>query len=229
LKTTKTAQPAAGRVSRCRLSGSLAGRAGFRLPWLGIGPIFVFVGLCAWVGFAGPRCAAAPSPAPAEERPPVQYSEEQVKAAILVAFAKTTEWPQGSGKDNERTIHIGIFGRDTLGEKATSLLRQPPGGKGRDTRFSVVEDEAQARQCHVLFVPRSERRRARELLEQLKEAPVLTVGESDDFLDLNGMVNLVPKDGVMKYEINLNAAKVAHLRIPAKVLSTAISVRGKYE
>src|SRR5262245_57863524 len=111
-----------------------------------MGPIVV--GLCAWVLFAGPRCAAAPSPAPApadgrpaEERPPIQYSEEQVKAAILVAFAKTTEWPAGSGKDNEGTIHIGIFGRDTLGEKATSIFLQPPGSKGRGTRFRVVEDE----------------------------------------------------------------------------------------
>jgi hypothetical protein len=33
----------------------------------------------------------------------------------------------------------------------------------------------------------------------------------------------------MKFEINVNAAKAANLKIPAKVLGAALKVRGKYD
>jgi hypothetical protein len=168
----------------------------------------------------------------AEEKVPTQYSEEQVKAAILVGFAKTTEWPPGTFKEGTKTLVIGIFGRDTLGDDATRPFTAPGPGtslSGQTVQFKVIAEEEGVRGCHVLFIPRQERRRAREILDWVKGAPVLTVGETDDFLDQEGMVSLVPKDGKMKFEINLNAAKAANLKIPAKVLGAALKVRGKYD
>lgn len=173
--------------------------------------------------------AADPKTIAADDPPAAQYSEEQVKAAILVGFAKTTEWPAGTFKDGPKHFVIGIVGKDTLGEKAIAPFLQPSPGGAQTVEFRVVTDDAGARACHVLFVPRSERRRGRELLERLQTAPILTVGESEEFLDQSGMVNLVVQDGKMKYEINLNAAKAAGLRIPIKVLRLAPKVRGKYD
>jgi hypothetical protein len=176
----------------------------------------------------GPTCSLHA----AEEKAGTQYSEEQVKAAILVGFAKTTEWPPGTFKDGARTLVIGVFGRDTLGEAAVRPFTTPAPGAhptAQTVQFKVIADEADARSCHVLFIPRQERRHTRDVLDRLKEAPVLTVGEADDFLDQDGMVCLVPKDGKMKFEINLNAAKAANLKIPAKVLGAALKVRGKYD
>lgn len=161
----------------------------------------------------------------ADDRP----SEEQVKAAIIVSITRATEWPAGTFKEGRKTFVIGLLGRDTLGERATALFAENAAARGHSVLFKVVNEEAEARACHALFVPRAERRRARELLERLRTAPILTIGESEDFLDQNGMVNLVAKDGAMKFEVNLNPVKAANLRIPAKVLGSALAVRGKYE
>jgi hypothetical protein len=164
-----------------------------------------------------------------EEKLPPQVSEEQVKAAILVGFARATEWPADPSSESQKCFLIGLFGRDTLGNSATQLFSAPDAAKGRGVQFRVINEEAEARACHVVFFPRSERRRARELVERLKGAPVLLVGEWENFLDQNGMVNLVTRDNAMKFEINLNPVKAANLRIPAKVLGAALNVRGKYD
>ncbi len=157
-----------------------------------------------------------------------QYTEEEVKAAILVGFARTTEWPAGTFPDGPRTLVIGLLGRDTLGERARAAF-QPVAGSSQSVRFTVINSDQPASGCHVLFVPRSERRRLREVIEPLKKAPVLIVGEADDFLDQGGMVNLVARDGKMKYEVDLNATKESNLRIPARVLASALKVRGRYD
>ena len=161
-----------------------------------------------------------------QEKPMAQVSEEQVKTAILVGFARATEWPAGTFSERQKKFVIGMFGKDTLGEDATRIFSAPKGGA---VRFKVINDETEARACHVVFFPRSERRRARELVERLKGAPILLVGEWENFLDQNGMVNLVPRDNEMKFEINLDPVKAANLRIPAKVLAAALRVRGKYD
>ena len=164
-----------------------------------------------------------------EEKPATPVSEEQIKAAILVGFARATEWPTNTFTDSQKCFVIGMVGKDTLGDKATAIFSSPDAAKGRAVQFKVINDETEARGCHVVFFPRSERRRARDLVERLKGAPVLLVGEWENFLDQNGMVNLVAKDGVMKFEINLDPVKGSNLRIPAKVLGAALNVRGKYE
>jgi hypothetical protein len=56
---------------------------------------------------------------------------------------------------------------------------------------------------------------------------VLTVGESDQFTDQGGVINFVEKQGKIRLEINLAAARLANLQISSKLLSVADSVKGK--
>ena len=85
------------------------------------------------------------------------------------------------------------------------------------------------KECHILFVASSERRRWRDVRQRLKGAPVLTVGEFDDFLDQGGVINFLLKGQLVRFEISLESAKAAGLRLDARLLSVADSVRGKYD
>lgn len=189
--------------------------------------------IAAWLRLLIAAFVLLPGPAPSDPADPPggttpQYTEEEVKAAILVGFARTTEWPAGTFPEGPRTLVIGLLGRDTLGERARATF-QSTAGSSQNVRFTVITDDQSARECHVLFVPRSERRRWREVAESFKKAPVLIIGEADDFLDQGGMVNLVAQNGKMKYEVDLNATKGSSLRIPARVLASALKVRGRYD
>ena len=66
-----------------------------------------------------------------------------------------------------------------------------------------------------------------EILEPLKTLPLLTVWESDQFLDRGGVINFVKKDGKVRIEIDLDAARRGQLQISSKLLKVADLVRGK--
>jgi hypothetical protein len=68
-----------------------------------------------------------------------------------------------------------------------------------------------------------------ELMEVLKRASVLTVGDSDDFLDLGGVIKLVRRARKVRLEVNVSAADRVQLKISSKLLGVADVVKGKSE
>ncbi len=176
-------------------------------------------GVAAW-GFAATGIrAAAQTPT---------LSEYQVKALYLVNFAKYVDWPADAFRTETAPVVIGIVGRDDLGAN----LEQATEGKSINGRKLLVQHVAGPReykQCHILFISSSEKDRLGKILDEIKETPVLTVGETDDFLALDGIINCTKKSNKIRLEINVAAAQRARLKISSKLLSVADKVIGKTE
>lgn len=155
-------------------------------------------------------------------------SEYQVKAALLLNFVRFSEWPSAAFAGTNSPFVIGVLGRDPFGK---DLERTFEGKIVRGRAFIIrrLSDEQGMRNCHLLFISYSERRRLRDLREKLKGAAVLTVGEMDEFLDYGGVINIRLKNGSVKFDINLKAAQDAQLKLDANLAGSAESVRGKYE
>ena len=77
------------------------------------------------------------------------------------------------------------------------------------------------RTCHVLFISRSEERRLEQTLASLKDRNILVVGDSDDFIQRAGMIQLATSQGKIRLRINVNAARTANLTISSKLLRSA--------
>jgi hypothetical protein len=58
----------------------------------------------------------------------------------------------------------------------------------------------------------------------LEAAPVLTVSETNDFIDSGGMIALVRNRDRIRWEINRSSAESAGLRLSAQLLSMAVKV-----
>ena len=169
--------------------------------------------------------AAWPPPATrAEEPAPTEY---QVKAAWLLNFARFIDWPPETLGSNNAPMVIGVLGADPFGADLENTLRDVA---VYNRKFLVQRNpsEAEARRCHILFLSSSERKRHREILEKLQGAPVLTVGETEEFIAQGGMINFVRKDNTVRFAVNLDAAGPAGLKISAKMLKVALSVKGRY-
>ena len=150
-------------------------------------------------------------------------SEYQVKAAFLLNFARFVEWPPSRNGTNQ-PLAIGIFGRNPFGD----ALDQVVNGKtinGRSLVIRRVSDPAGLQSCNLVFFPASETCRFREAAATLANVSVLTVGESDDFAALGGMINFLVKDGRVLFEVNPAAVSRARLKISSKVLQLAIIVK----
>jgi hypothetical protein len=155
-------------------------------------------------------------------------SEYQVKALFLFNFAKYVDWPTNAFGDDNAPIVIGLVGDDAFGDDINRVVS----GKTINNRpvvFKHVSGEQEYRTCHILFVSASERDHLQTILDAVKDTAVLTVGETDGFLALNGMINFAKKENKIRLEINLLPAQQANLKLSSKLLSVADVVLGKPE
>lgn len=154
------------------------------------------------------------------------YTEYQVKALFLVNFSKYVSWPAEAFSDNAAAITVGVLGEDKFGEHlAKAVEGRTVSGRALAIRFVKNEEDLAA--CQILFVSASEKKRLVEILAKVKTRPVLTVGEIEEFLRQGGIINFIKKDGKVRLEIDLDAARRAGLQISSKLLAVADSVRGK--
>jgi len=54
-----------------------------------------------------------------------------------------------------------------------------------------------------------------------RKSPVLTIGESEQFLDAGGMISFVFEDAQLRFEVNPESAQKARLEISSKLLRLA--------
>jgi YfiR/HmsC-like len=153
-------------------------------------------------------------------------TEYQVKSLILVSLPKYVDWPSNAFANANAPIVIGVLGDSKFGaELAKTVEGQNVVGRPVIVRqFQTPEDSDK---CHILFIGSSEKTHLVDILGRIKEKPVLTVGETDQFLDQGGVINFVKKEGKVRLEINMDAARLANLQISSRLLRVADVVKGK--
>jgi len=146
--------------------------------------------------------------------------EYQVKAAFLYNFAKFVEWPAQAFSSSPAPFRICVLGRDPFGDTLTSIVQ----GKliyGHPIVALTLPSAAEVRPCHVLFISNTDSAILKAALDRMRGFPILTVGESADFLPLGGMINFVLEQDRVRFEINLGAAEQHHLKLSSKLLAVA--------
>jgi hypothetical protein len=145
-------------------------------------------------------------------------SEPAVKAAFLLNFVKFTEWP-------EDVLPPGAPVVMCLTDNAVAnALEQIVVGKtvdGHPLFVSRVKVDGALRACGLLYVRDLDGRRWTKVLEGIKGASVLSVGDIEEFNTLGGVVRLLIEDGRMHFAINIVAADQARLKLSAKLMNLA--------
>ncbi len=157
------------------------------------------------------------------QKAPTEY---EVKAAFLYNFLKFVEWPPKAFAAKDTPIVIGIVGTDPFSEPggSTNLLEQAVAGKNIEERKLLVrrvEAGAGLQDCQLIFISSSEKPHLKDILDQLKDSPALTVSELDDFCQLGGIINFVKQAGKIRFEINAAEAEAHHLKISSRLLNVA--------
>ena len=150
--------------------------------------------------------AVAPSP-----------SEYQIKAAFLYNFAKFVDWPAKALPGASTSITLCILGEDPFGTDLEQILD----GKTVNGKSIVIKRFRGIRGlegCHILFISSSERHHLPEILGALRGASMLTVGETERFAKLGGIINFTIEENKVRFEINVDAAERAGLKISSRLL-----------
>ena len=141
--------------------------------------------------------------------------EYRVKAAYLFNFVSFVEWPPAA-LDAGRPLTICIAEENPFGPALAATLGGQTAGR-RMLLSRVVRGDTAS--CHILFIPRGVS--AAPHLRRVGAAPILTVGESGNFIEQGGMVNFILADGRVRFEINPQAAARHQLKISSRLLQLA--------
>jgi hypothetical protein len=179
----------------------------------------------------------------------------QLLAVYLNKLPGFTEWPKGTFADANAPFVYGILGDDPFEEDSSvvsGVIKSRSGeramqailrffGAGEFVRIragptNVITRKLTVKQfaridnditnCHLLFITSSMERRWPEVLKLLEKSSVLTVGDAENFIDRDGMINCVAKKTVdgkerMNLGVNLPAARRNNLRLDPGLYSVA--------
>lgn len=160
----------------------------------------------------GPVSASQSPGAPGQAAAPSEY---EVKAAFLLNFTKFIEW-SAETHAAEGPFTICILGSDPFGAVIDQLVDGESVGR---RAIAVRRLREPARGCELLFIGKSERGAARAIASAGNG--VLTVGETDDFLQQGGAIAFVIENRRVRFDVNERAALRKGLRISSRLLNVA--------
>jgi hypothetical protein len=149
--------------------------------------------------------------------------EYQVKAAFLFHFAQLVEWPAGALDAGNQSINLCILDDEPRRKELQNTIEGKPVG-ARVLHVRVLDQRQNVQGCNILFLSRDEGWRQAVVLSSVRDLPVLTVGETDDFLSDGGMIHFHLDGDKIRFDINANGADSSHLRISSRLLLLATSV-----
>jgi len=157
---------------------------------------------------------------PAEGAARLEPTEYGLKSVFLYQFCRFMEWPQSAFSSPNDPLIIGIAGDDPFG----SLLKEAVEGEtyhGRPIRIEHYRTPRDIKRCHILFVSRSLVDQMAEILAQTTGKNVVTVGETDGFLDRGGMIALTADRNRVHVRVNASSLRAANVDVSSKLLRVA--------
>lgn len=155
-----------------------------------------------------------PLPAQAEE-----LSEYTLKALFLYNFATFTAWPNRS-MDN---FHLCIYGKDPFGQGIDSLMKSKKINE-RMIDIDRISDVTQLRQCQLVFISSSALANLDDVVDAIKDDPILTVADSPGASRQGVILNMNVKDEKVTFEANLTMARKAGLNLSSQLLRLATEI-----
>jgi hypothetical protein len=104
------------------------------------------------------------------------------------------------------------------------LLNEAVAGEtyhGRPIRIEHYRSARDIKRCHLLFVSRSSVDQMNEILSAVAGKSVVTVGETEGFLDRGGMIALTADRNRVRLQVNASSLRAAKVDVSSKLLRVA--------
>lgn len=147
-------------------------------------------------------------------------SEYRLKAGYLSQFPNFIAWPDNAFPSPKANFAICVFGFFSFGTTLAEASRAEL-FHGRKIEVRLVRKVPEVRNCQILFVSRSEAGKYAQVMAEVGSAPILTVGETPEFLNAGGAITFSFAQDTLQFEFNLGAAAAARLQVSAHLLALA--------
>ena len=166
-------------------------------------------------------CSAATTPVCAQAT--TAPADDDLKAAFLLNFGKYVDWPPTAALAT--TFHLCAIAEPDFLKRIDEIVATET-IQGRPVARETPETLTATRGCAILFISDIEDSRIDHLIAAVRDLPVLTVGESSDFLARGGMIAFVRDGDRIRFDVNNAAAQGVGLTISSRLLRLARKVGG---
>ncbi|HTI69694.1 MAG TPA: YfiR family protein [Candidatus Limnocylindria bacterium] len=150
----------------------------------------------------------------------VAQSEDAVKAAFLYNFAKFVEWPASAFADGNAPLVVAFIGGGSLADTFEQNVKGK-NANGREFSVKKLSSASGAESAQIVVIADGSQTGA--ATGAVKGKPVLTVADVDGAATAIHFV----KDGAkMGFDLDLDVAKGAGLKVDPKLQKVAKSVKG---
>jgi len=155
-------------------------------------------------------------------------SEYAVKAAIIFKIAKFVSWPEHTFSGKNEPLSVCIRKDDPIAVAMSALSGKPIHGRALTVRY--FDDSLKiSNDCQILFLSSAHPEIQPALLDLAVGRPILTIGDSDQFLGQGGIIGLEIEQNRIRFAINIAASESAGLDISAQLLQLAKIANGNRE
>lgn len=148
--------------------------------------------------------------------------EYQIQAAFLFNFAAFVSWPDTLFESPVSPLRYCTLGANAVSRILEQLISDEH-QDGRSLELLCLDSISDAAGCHILFLGRDAGNDA--LLPAGWERDILTVGDSEAFVESGGMIALLRQRKRIHPVINMDALDASALRLSSKLLRLATLVR----
>lgn len=149
------------------------------------------------------------------------YNEYEDKAVQLGRFAQFINWPDSTAiKERNKPFVIAILGDKDFAKTLIQVYRKEK-IKNKPVNIRVIESANDIGEPHILFIPQTKKNEIISIISFIKKKSILTVSDSEDFLNFGVMIVFVFDGPRLLFDIHNTAAKEAGLDINFRLLESA--------
>lgn len=171
--------------------------------------------------FLSPAVTPAAEPIPDHHRSVAVSKEYRLKAAFIFHFLRYTTWPDKAfDGDEDAPFLFGLIGKNPFEDHLKELLDEKE-IHGRKIRYKTCKNAEEAATCHALFLSPDALKTHPELLSELREKPILLIGESKNFAADGGMLGFFIEEDKVRFEACRSHINEADLNVSSRLLNLA--------
>ena len=149
-----------------------------------------------------------------------EQRESLIKSAYILNFTKYVTWPEEyvtNTSDSQRLCMIS-------NENFVAIVKKMASGKTfQGKRLDVVteQDPTKCKQCSLIYIQSLDSSFVEASLKSFPQQGVLTIGESEHFLESGGMIRIFIVNNTVQFEVNIRAMEAAGFLVSSNMLRVA--------
>jgi len=141
----------------------------------------------------------------------------RLKAAFIWNFAKFTEWPADALRAGEPFMMC-VVGNAVVADALRTAINGRELANRPVSVLHVTPEEQPPGVCHVLFVSGVTAKQSVQILNAVRDAPVLSISDIEGAGQFGAMVEFLYEGGRLAFKVQPNAVKRSRLQISSLVL-----------